>query len=194
MNIQAPPNLSAGALPQLIAAGINDWGGVSPVTPDHVNPERPWPYLESLEQQTDAAGKVLVARLAVYGSYVRDLTRWIDPKLQTAVRRSSDAEGFARMDAWMPGSDADLPRRAIAGGPRKQRASQILDRAFLGGELSEDDVVKLFGARGHAFDEVCSVADALRRKICGDSISYVVTRNINYTNICGYHCKFCAFS
>jgi FO synthase len=194
MNIQAPPNLSAGALSQLIAAGINDWGGVSPVTPDHVNPERPWPHLESLEQQTAAAGKLLVARLAVYPSYVAGLDQWIDPKLQTATRRAADAEGFARLDSWMPGSGAALPAGMIANGPSDPRTSNILERAYAGSELGEDDVVTLFAARGHAFDEVCATADALRKKLSGDTISYVVTRNINYTNICGYHCKFCAFS
>jgi FO synthase len=194
MNIQAPPNLSADVLPQLIAAGINDWGGISPVTPDHVNPERPWPHLASLQHHTFNAGKLLVERIAVYPAYVQDLTKWIDPKLQTAVRRAADAEGFARIDAWMPGSGiAQLPA-IVAMGPRPQQVSHILERAYAGNELGEDEVVTLFSARGITFDEVCAAADALRAKLSGDRVSYVVTRNINYTNICGYHCNFCAFS
>ena len=102
MNIQAPPNLAAGALPRLIAAGINDWGGVSPVTPDHVNPERPWPALDRLAAATAEAGKVLVERLAVYPDFVQRKDRWIAPALRTQVLRMADAEGFARdrsMDA-----------------------------------------------------------------------------------------------
>lgn len=194
MNIQAPPNLSAGALTQLIAAGINDWGGVSPITPDHVNPERPWPHLDLLEEQTGAVGKFLVPRLAVYPSYVQASAKWIDPKMQAAVRRAAGSDGFARVDPWMPGSGADLPATRVVKGPPQPRISQILERAFAGGELSEDEVVTLFGARGRVFDEVCAAADALRKQISGNGISYVVTRNINYTNICGYHCKFCAFS
>lgn len=178
----------------MIAAGINDWGGVSPVTPDHVNPERPWPHLDFLEEQTAAAGKVLVARLAVYPSYVQSAARWIDPKLQTATRRATDGAGFARVEAWMPGSGVALPATTVSKGAPDQCISNLLERAFLGDDLSEDDIVMLFAARGHAFDEVCATADALRKELSGDDISYVVTRNINYTNICGYHCKFCAFS
>src|SRR5215469_10800996 len=104
MNIQAPPNLNPGALAEMIAAGINDWGGVSPVTPDHVNPEAPWPTLERLAEQTAASGKVLVERLAIYPSYARDLERWVDPALGPAVLRSMDAQQFARTDDWIPGA------------------------------------------------------------------------------------------
>jgi len=104
MNIQAPPNLSAGKYGRLIGAGINDWGGVSPVTPDHVNPEAPWPQLDALAHTTAAYGKTLVERLAAYPEYCRDLARWQDPALHKHVRRQSDANGFARSDAWTPGS------------------------------------------------------------------------------------------
>ena len=104
MNIQAPPNLAAGALPQLVAAGINDWGGVSPVTPDHVNPERPWPHLDVLARETAKAGKVLVERLAVYPAYARRAGTWLDPALRTAVMRASDGAGFARTDSWIAGT------------------------------------------------------------------------------------------
>ena len=112
MNIQAPPNLAAGALPRSIAAGINDWGGVSPVTPDHVNPEAPWPQLDALARETAAAGKVLVERLAIYPAYVaqrRALAR--RRRCARAVLRAADAEGFARADAWIAGRDARRRRR-----------------------------------------------------------------------------------
>ena len=103
MNIQAPPNLSPGLIGDLIAAGVNDWGGVSPVTPDHVNPEAPWPAIERLRAETAAAGKCLTERLAIYPEYVREAPRWLDPALQTAVLRAADTDGFARGEEWAPG-------------------------------------------------------------------------------------------
>jgi FO synthase len=193
MNLQAPPNLSAGALPQLVAAGINDWGGVSPVTPDHVNPERPWPALDALADETGAAGKLLVERLAIYPDYARDPDRWLAPALRTPVRRASDAEGFARVDRWIPGTDAPPPLEPVVA-IRRGPMGAILDRAGAGATLCEDEIVTLFAARGGDFHAVCRAADLLRADICGDRVSYVVTRNINYTNICYYRCKFCAFS
>src|SRR5882724_764782 len=109
MNIQAPPNLNPGGLAQMIAAGINDWGGVSPVTPDHVNPEAPWPALDHLAERTAAAGKLLVERLAIYPAYARDPGRWLDPALRTPVLQAMDAEGFARTDDWVPGAGTAPP-------------------------------------------------------------------------------------
>src|SRR5689334_23219015 len=109
MNIQAPPNLNPSALAEMVAAGINDWGGVSPVTPDHVNPERPWPALDRLAEQTAAAGKLLVERLAIYPDYARDPERWLDPALRPTVLRSIDAPGFARPDDWVPGAGIEPP-------------------------------------------------------------------------------------
>jgi FO synthase len=193
MNVQAPPNLRAGALQRLVDAGINDWGGVSPVTPDHVNPEHPWPQLDALARATAETGKTLVQRLAVYPAYVQDKARWIDGKLHTAVLRASDSEGFARAETWTPGADVALPPMPAIG-PRRGLLTPILDRAYAGAELSEDHIVALFAARGESFREVCAAADALRAETVGDRVSYVVTRNINYTNICSYRCKFCAFS
>src|SRR5579862_1208762 len=196
MNIQAPPNLMPEALEAMIAAGINDWGGVSPVTPDHVNPEAPWPTLELLAQRTAAAGKLLVERLAIYPEYVRDPARWLDPMLRTPALRSIDAQGFARTDRWSPGAGINPP----AAGKRANNPAltaplhPILDRATEGETLSERDIVTLFEARGDAFDAVCEAADRLRRAVNGDTVSYVVTRNINYTNICYFRCQFCAFS
>jgi FO synthase len=193
MNVQAPPNLASGALSQIVAAGINDWGGVSPVTLDHVNPERPWPALAKLECETAAAGKVLVERLAIYPGYVQTPERWLDRALRKNVLRASDAEGFARTDAWMPGATTSPPREARSPAQRS-RLSPVFDRAVAGKDLSVDDIVALFGARGADFHEVCLTADALRHESCGSTVSYVVTRNINYTNICTYRCRFCAFS
>ncbi|HEY6995951.1 MAG TPA: 5-amino-6-(D-ribitylamino)uracil--L-tyrosine 4-hydroxyphenyl transferase CofH [Xanthobacteraceae bacterium] len=193
MNIQAPPNLQPRALARLIAAGINDWGGVSPVTPDHVNPERPWPALDTLARATAEAGKVLVERLAVYPGFVARADRWIAPALRPRVLRMADAEGFARDAAWTPGADV-APPRLPAIGPAPGSLTSILQRATGGAELSEAEIVALFSARGESLREVCSAADALRAQACGSGVSYVVTRNINYTNVCRYRCAFCAFS
>ena len=195
MNIQAPPNLSAGALAPLIDAGINDWGGVSPVTPDHVNPEAPWPHLKVLERATTAAGKELVERLAIYPAYARSAPAWVDKSLQTSLLHKVDADGWPRTDEWSPGMAGALPHVApqVAISPSRQIAS-ILSRVGAGVPLNEQHLVQLFRARGDEFSEVCAAADALRRAASGDAISYVVCRNINYTNVCYFKCQFCAFS
>ncbi len=205
MNIQAPPNLSGGPLADMIAAGINDWGGVSPVTPDHVNPEAPWPALATLADHTAQAGKVLVERLAIYPPYIRDAERWLDPSLRSPVLRAADAEGFARSDPWIAGAGTPSPQPSpLRGEGAKRRAhltvkspdrlSRILDRAVAGQELGETDVVALFAARGADFERVCAAADVLRAAVSGDRVAYVVNRNINYTNVCYFRCQFCAFS
>jgi len=100
MTIQAPPNLREGSLGRLIRAGVNDWGGVSPVTPDHVNPEAPWPHLEKLETQTEAAGRHLRQRLAIGPAFARDVTHWADPAMQPAIRRAVDGRGLVREVNW----------------------------------------------------------------------------------------------
>jgi FO synthase len=193
MNIQAPPNLQPGMLIQLVGAGISDWGGVSPVTPDHVNPERPWPRIEALTRETAKAGKVLVERLAIYPSYVRRADAWLDPAMLTAVRRASDGEGFARADPWSPGiSNNPAPEPSVA--IIHNQLDAIVANASAGRTPGEADIVKMFAARGDAFHAVCAAADALRVAQCGDEVTYVVTRNINYTNICQFRCTFCAFS
>jgi FO synthase len=199
MSIQAPPNLTDGDLAPLIAAGIDDFGGVSPVTPDHVNPEAPWPHISVLERACRASGKTLAERLAIYPRYARELDRWVDPALRAAVLRSVDADGFPRTDEWTPGSLEPLPRdeaTAVRTAPAivDTHLSKLLDRAAAGRGLGERDIVALFRARGDGFSAVTAAADALRADVCGDAVSYVVTRNINYTNICSYHCRFCAFS
>ena len=197
MNIQAPPNLSADNYGELIDAGINDWGGVSPVTPDHVNPEAPWPQIASLRRVTESRGKTLVPRLAAYPGYLRDLARWQDKKLHRHIRSHSDAEGFAREDAWTPGALAAPPEYLRFARPQQNIDPAIacaIDDAASGREPDETKLVALFSARGAEFEAVCMAADALRRAAVGDTVSYIVNRNINYTNVCTYKCGFCAFS
>jgi FO synthase len=199
MNIQAPPNLQPDALAEMVTAGINDWGGVSPVTRDHVNPEAPWPAVERLAAETAAAGKLLLPRLAVYPAYALAAREWLDPALRTPVLRVMDAEGFARPDHWIAGSGSAPPLatpavRRSEGESARRPLTAILDRAATGEELAEAEIVRLFEARGEAFTEVCDAADRLRRRVNGDTVSYVVTRNINYTNVCYFRCQFCAFS
>lgn len=199
MNIQAPPNLRPGALAALIAAGINDWGGVSPVTPDHVNPEAPWPRLPILEAACADAGKQLVARLPIYPGYVRHLDRWAHPEMRARILRRVDADGWAVTDGWSAGAPGPLPNAekqlaAASAVWSSSRLTPIIGRAMRGERLGEADIAALFRARGPDVTEVLAAANALRAETCGDAASYVVTRNINYTNICGYHCRFCAFS
>jgi FO synthase len=198
MSIQVPPNLNAGQLEPLIAAGINDWGGVSPVTPDFVNPEAPWPHLKQLASETAAAGKILQERLTIYPKYVQDAERWLDEGLRTRLLRMIDAEGYPRTDEWLTGSGNAAPQdpHLVPRAPAKRSAqlSNILSRARNGERLSESDVVRLFAARGDEFFAVCEAADQLRRQVSGERVGYVVNRNINYTNVCTYKCSFCAFS
>jgi FO synthase len=204
MNLQAPPNLQPAALAEMVAAGINDWGGVSPVTRDHVNPEAPWPALDRLAAETAAAGKLLVPRLAIYPAYAREPDDWLDPALRTPVLRMMDAEGFARPDDWIAGSGSapppasplplPLPASRERERERERQLTAILDRAAAGEVLTEPEIVRLFQARGDGFRQVCDAADRLRRRVNGDTVSYVVTRNINYTNVCYFRCQFCAFS
>ena len=201
MNIQAPPNLSPGVLPQLVAAGINDWGGVSPITPDYVNPEAPWPQLERLADETAAAGKFLEQRLTVYPAYVVEGERWLDDSVQTPVLRLSDAAGFARRDSWVPGEEHSVPAieaRLLATQVEPDAVSSdvldIVERCWQTGPLTEADVTRLFNVRGADFSYVVAQADQLREKVNGDTVSYVVNRNINYTNVCYFKCQFCAFS
>jgi FO synthase len=196
MNIQAPPNLSGAGCGELIAAGINDWGGISPVTPDHVNPEAPWPAVEALREITGARGKLLVERLPSYPAYCLDAGRWHAPAIATRVTRAIDADGFARADLWSPGllvSPGDAPHAHSAGSPPDGLAA-IVAKALAGGRLEEDEIVRLFQSRGEEFDYVCEAANRLREEVAGAVVRYVVNRNINYTNICSYRCTFCAFS
>jgi FO synthase len=180
-HVQAPPNLSYDDFPRLLDAGIDDWGGVSPVTIDHVNPEAPWPEVERLRAATESHGLALAPRLAVYPGWSSGA--WLDPGLRPAVLRASDSLGLAREDAWSPGEDVGVPFV-----PRDALPVDTRD------ELGEDELVRLFRARGRERDRVFAAADALRRDVCGDDVTYVVTRNIQYTNVCYFRCGFCAFS
>ena len=179
--MQAPPNLTDD-FARLLDAGIDDWGGVSPVTIDHVNPEAPWPELELLRAATESRGLELAPRLTVYPGHIGP--EWIDPAVLPRVLRASDSLGLAREDPWSPGETGEIPfvvRRDVlpcAGGD----------------ELGEDEIVRLFRARGEERQRVFAAADALRREVNGDEVTYVVTRNIQYTNVCYFRCGFCAFS
>jgi FO synthase len=202
MSLQAPPNLQPDALAALIRAGVNDWGGVSPVTPDHVNPEAPWPHLAELAEETQAAGRTLVERLAITPPFAREPLKWIDPAVQSAARVRADCSGRARTDAWHAGAATPIPEAARAwladSRERLPDASRpirrILGEALRGGALQADDIVALFAAEGADLRHVIAAADQLREDTVGRVVTYVVNRNINYTNICLYKCGFCAFS
>ena len=193
IHLQAPPNLSED-FGRLLDTGIDDWGGVSPVTPDHVNPERPWPALARLRAVTEAHGFELAPRLTVYPEFACEPERWLDEHLRFPVLELSDAEGLARDTTWSPGAAAEpptiLPGPAHAGGAVRE----VLDGVLLGQEVGEDEIVTLFGARGREVAAVAEVADDLRRVTVGDVVTWVFNRNINYTNVCTFKCKFCAFS
>jgi len=182
VSVQAPPNLAYEDFPRLLDAGIDDWGGISPVTIDHVNPEAPWPDLVRLGRATRSRLLNLAARLPVYPTYVDQA--WLDAQLFPHVLRASDAQGLARDDHWHPGERGSLPF-VVA------RDALPLDSA---GELGEEELVRLFRARGDERQRVFAAADRLRRETSGDEVSYVVTRNIQYTNVCYFRCGFCAFS
>jgi FO synthase len=201
MSIQAPPNLSPNALRQLVSAGINDWGGISPVTPDFVNPEAPWPHLAQLEKETASAGKYLVERLTIYPAYAVRPEHWLDDNLRTTVLRAIDAGGYPRSDDWVAGELAEPPveivERARLGVDAAQVSSDIVEIVARGCQLKpleESEISRLFDARGNDFSYVCRKADELRTQVNGDVVSYAVNRNINYTNICYFKCQFCAFS
>lgn len=194
MNIQAPPNLSPGVYPRLVNAGLNDWGGISPVTPDHVNPEAPWPAVGELARRSAELGKHLINRLAVYPSYARAADVWLSPEVAKQVRRMSDAEGFARDDDWAPGNSNPPPAPHVLSSEVDDAIVQHVERATAGHRLDSADIVRLFAARDADYRYVTGAADDLRRAVSGDVVRYVVNRNINYTNICYFRCRFCAFS
>ena len=182
VSVQAPPNLARHDFAALLDGGIDDWGGVSPVTVDHVNPEAPWPDLERLAEATRSRGFELAPRLPVYATFLGEA--WLDPEVRPVVLRASDALGLAREDAWHPG--------------RQMRAPFVVRRDVLpiatADELGEDELVRLLSARGEERQRMFAAADRRRREVCGDVVSYVVTRNIQYTNVCYFRCGFCAFS
>jgi FO synthase len=200
VHVQAPPNLSDDLGP-LLDSGLDDWGGVSPVTVDHVNPERAWPAVELLRQATEAGGHTLAPRLTVYPEYALDPEHWIDPAMRFPVLDHADAEGLAREDPWCSGG-LDPPPALIGAhcAPRARRGvptgavAEVLTGVGLGQEVDEDGIVTLFSARGPEVRAVAEVADQLRRDEVGEVVTWVANRNINYTNVCTFKCRFCAFS
>jgi len=194
IHLQAPPNLSDD-FGRLLDAGIDDWGGVSPVTIDHVNPERPWPALERLRAVTEARGFTLAPRLTAYPEFVRDAGRWIAAPMQRHVLAAADAEGLGRdLDPWFSGGDAEPPQ-LIPGPARAGSAvAEVLAGVLAGQEVGEAEIVALFAARGPEVNAVAEVANELRVRAVGDEVTWVANRNINYTNVCTFKCKFCAFS
>jgi FO synthase len=193
MSLQAPPNLTDD-YETLIAAGINDWGGVSPVTPDHVNPEAPWPHLVALADRTAHAGRVLVPRLTLYPRYALDADQWQAPKMRTAIRHQMDSLGLARGDDWAPGLRSQVPSLGARVESPAAPVTRAIERALAGERLDEDAVVALFQAQGADVRRICAAADQVRAERVGDTVTYVVNRNLNYTNVCAYKCAFCAFS
>jgi FO synthase len=195
VHLQVPPNLSYEDFPRLLESGIDDWGGVSPVTIDHVNPEAPWPEIERLRAATEAHGFELAARLPIYPEFVGDLDRWADPRVAAEILRHADASGLAREEHWAAGAPGPAPGLRVSGGRAVSGPiASALAQARAVAELDEDAVTALFEARGADLGAVLSAADWLRREVCGDEVSYVVTRNVNYTNVCYFRCGFCAFS
>ncbi len=224
VHLQAPPNLSD-EFGVLLDAGIDDWGGVSPVTADHVNPERPWPALDRLREVTEARGFGLAPRLTIYPDHALAPDRWLDPALRFPVLDRSDAEGLARDDpggvfpeqiaaaveagtgaevvqigrrntAWYSGAPVQ-PVVLVPGQPRDGwhgPVGDVLEGVLSGQEVGEDEIVTLFSARGAEVAAVAQVADELRRASIGDVVTYVRNRNINYTNVCTFKCRFCGFS
>ena len=201
MSIQAPPNLSPGVLPQLVNAGINDWGGVSPLTPDHVNPEAPWPHLENLARETEVAGKFLEQRLTIYPVYIKEIGKWVDSRVRSTVLNLSDASGFAKRDQWVPGERNPIPlleknllQKSTSKSSVSAEVRSILKNIQKTSRPKIGELATLFQSRGADFSYIARTADDLRKKYNGDEVTYVVNRNINYTNVCYFKCQFCAFS
>ncbi|MBU3871202.1 bifunctional FO biosynthesis protein CofGH, partial [Streptomyces sp. 4503] len=237
--IQAPPNLVDAEYEQLIGAGIDDWGGVSPLTPDHVNPERPWPQVDELAERSAAAGFSLRERLAVYPEYIQRGEPWLDPRLLPHVTALADpGTGLAREDAIPAGLPWQEPEEAFSAsgrtdlhhtidtegrtGDRRKDFDEVygdweaLREAAAPGmvpsridgdiksalaraaddptKLTDPEALALFHADGPALDALCRIADDLRRAAVGDDVTYIVTRNINFTNVCYTGCRFCAFA
>ncbi len=244
VHLQAPPNLSPADVEQIVAAGIDDWGGVSPVTPDHVNPEAPWPHLDDLTARTAAAGKTLTERLCVYPEYVRRPDPWLAGQMRLPIQALATDEGLAReghvpqpqawqapdmlehagsddrwtdaqagdgLTAWSRGqgtlrTDASdvygdttlIAAEELALRPARVRTTGDVDaiagRAVDGIPPTEAEALVLFDAAGTDLAAICDAADEVRRQRAGETVTYVVNRNINFTNVCYVGCRFCAFA
>ncbi len=222
IHLQAPPNLTED-FGVLLDAGIDDWGGVSPVTADHVNPERPWPDLDRLREVTENAGFELAPRLTIYPEFVRQPDTWIDAALHFPVQDRSDADGFGRDDPgeiwpekvtaadvvhdgaevilvghrssqWYSGANVAPPTLVPSTKKLSPAIAEVLACAESGEELNEQQIVTLFRARGREVSAIAEFADHLRHQTVGEEITWVHNRNINYTNVCTFKCKFCGFS
>jgi len=222
VHLQAPPNLSDD-FGVLLDAGIDDWGGVSPVTADHVNPERPWPGLDRLAKLTEDKGHVLAPRLTIYPEFALSPDRWLDDANRFPVMDRSDAEGLGRDDpgaifpertmeaakveagadvvvigdkstVWYSGAQNPppvlIPSHTSAGGA----VGEVIAGVRAGQEVGEAQIVTLFSARGPEVAAVAQLADDLREEAVGDVLTWVHNRNINYTNVCTFKCRFCGFS
>lgn len=239
--IQAPPNLVDREYQLLIDAGIDDWGGVSPLTRDHVNPERPWPQIDELTERCAAAGFELRERLPIYPEFLQRGEPWLDPRLLPHVRALADPEtGLAIEDAPVVGrpwqepdegftmsssgrtdlhhtidtegrtadrrddfdevyGDWEALREAAVPGMAPERIDSDVRQALAQAaddptRLTDAQALALLHADGPALDTLCTVADELRRDTVGDDVTYIVTRNINFTNVCYTGCRFCAFA
>jgi FO synthase len=191
VHLQAPPNLSDDPT-SLLEYGIDDFGGISPVTADHVNPERAWPAVATLASECEAKGFHLTPRLTVYPEFI-DRDNFIDEKVRPFVLAHADAHSLARNDAWYSGTDR-TPPAAPTSTTRTSDVESLLRRYQPGYDFDEHELVTLFGARGGDFNAVVDLANSVRQELAGDAISFVINRNINYTNVCTFKCRFCAFS
>ncbi len=195
ISIQAPPNLRPGALDRLIGAGVNDWGGVSPVTLDHVNPEAPWPNIERLRVETESAGRVLRQRLAIGPRYARAPQTWVDETLQPRVLREVDARGLVHETPWRAGRGDKAPGLSFGMLNRvRDEVRKTVSRLQQSKGARADRIAALLEADGADGAYVLAAADELRADLVGEVVTYVSNRNINYTNICLHKCGFCAFS
>lgn len=237
--LQAPPNLVDSEYGRLIGAGIDDWGGVSPLTIDHVNPERPWPQIDLLREQSAQAGFELRERLCVYPEFVQRGEPWLDPRLLPHVRALADpASGLAHADATVEGhpwqepeeafvaqgrtdlhhsidtegrtgdrrddfdvvyGDWEALREAAAPGMVPERIDTDVRQALATAandptRLTDAEALALLHADGPALDALTRIADDVRKAAVGDDVTYIVTRNINFTNVCYTGCRFCAFA
>lgn len=198
VSVQAPPNLAEN-IDYLLRAGINDLGGISPITIDHVNPEKAWPLIDELRNRLNRHGFELLPRLGAYPRYIKDRDQFIDPGLHTKVIRLTDSDLYGRDTTWWPGTDAKVPDIFTTylnenNRNTKTEVSEILEGIDAGQELSVIQIEKLFRARGNDVASIFQYADRLRTKLVGNEVTFVKNRNINYTNVCTFKCRFCAFS
>ncbi len=192
IHLQAPPNLSVDPT-RLLDFGIDDFGGISPVTADHVNPERAWPALAALGDECDARGFNLEPRLTVYPEFVGTKNGFLDEKVRPYVLAHADSTFLARNDVWASGTEVTPPSPPTTRS-RTSAVADLLARYEPGYEFDREELTTLFHARGADFNAVVERADGVRRDLVGDDVSFVINRNINYTNVCTFKCRFCAFS